>query len=69
MNVVSGYAPQCGCEIEEKEQFWSELDELVERFPREERAVIEVDFNGHVYKGIRGDEKVMGWFVVKERNL
>ncbi|KAK3507887.1 hypothetical protein QTP70_002436 [Hemibagrus guttatus] len=26
LNVVSGYAPQVGCELEEKERFWSELD-------------------------------------------
>ena len=27
MNVVSGYAPQVGCEMEEKKKFWSESDE------------------------------------------
>ena len=27
LNVVSGYAPQVGCELEEKEKFWSERDE------------------------------------------
>ncbi|KAK3545365.1 hypothetical protein QTP70_005980 [Hemibagrus guttatus] len=26
LNVLSGYAPQVGCELEEKERFWSELD-------------------------------------------
>ncbi|KAK3554809.1 hypothetical protein QTP70_033843 [Hemibagrus guttatus] len=47
LNVVSGYAPQVGCELEEKERFWSELDEVMEsiatdlekaydRVPREE---------------------------------
>ncbi|KAK3566969.1 hypothetical protein QTP86_007812 [Hemibagrus guttatus] len=36
LNVVSGYAPQGGCELEGKERFWSELDE-----------VIGADFNGH----------------------
>ncbi|KAK3528390.1 hypothetical protein QTP86_034256, partial [Hemibagrus guttatus] len=30
LNVVSGYAPQVGCELEEKERFWSELDEVME---------------------------------------
>ncbi|KAK3528650.1 hypothetical protein QTP70_007198 [Hemibagrus guttatus] len=30
LNVVSGYAPQVGCELEEKERFWSELDEVIE---------------------------------------
>ncbi|KAK3574229.1 hypothetical protein QTP86_004302 [Hemibagrus guttatus] len=37
MNVVSGYAPQVGCELEEKERFWSELDEVMESIPTGER--------------------------------
>ncbi|KAK3516533.1 hypothetical protein QTP70_021738 [Hemibagrus guttatus] len=69
LNVVSGYAPQVGCELEEKERFWSELDELMESIPTGERVVIGADFNGHVAEGNTGDEEVMGKFGVKERNL
>ncbi|KAK3507265.1 hypothetical protein QTP70_013448 [Hemibagrus guttatus] len=69
LNVVSGYAPQVGCELEEKERFWSELDEVMESIPTGERVVIGVDFNGHVGGGNRDDEEVMGKFGVKERNL
>ncbi|KAK3560541.1 hypothetical protein QTP86_010949 [Hemibagrus guttatus] len=69
LNVVSGYAPQVGCELVEKERFWSELDEVIESIPTGERVVIGADFNGHVGEGNRGDEGVMGKFGVKETNL
>ncbi|MCJ8736312.1 hypothetical protein PDJAM_G00258120 [Pangasius djambal] len=68
LNVVSGYAPQVRCELEEKERFWSELDEVIESIPTGERVVIGADFNGHVGEGNTGDE-VMSKFGVKERNL
>ncbi|KAK3553131.1 hypothetical protein QTP86_031709, partial [Hemibagrus guttatus] len=56
-------------ELEEKERFWSELDEVMESIPTGERAVIGEDFNGHVGEGNTGDEELMGKFGVKERNL
>ncbi|KAK3540898.1 hypothetical protein QTP86_004161 [Hemibagrus guttatus] len=60
---------EVGCELEEKERFWSELDEVMESIPTGERVVIGADFNGHVGEGNTGDEEVMGKFGVKKRNL
>ncbi|KAK3575082.1 hypothetical protein QTP86_019739 [Hemibagrus guttatus] len=57
-----------GCELEKKERFWSELDEVMESIPMGERVVIGADFNGHVGEGNTGDEEVMGKFGVQERN-
>ncbi|KAI5609143.1 hypothetical protein C0J50_6145, partial [Silurus asotus] len=65
IHVISAYAPQVGCEMEEKDKFWSELDEVVEGEPRKERLVIGADFNGHVGEGNRGD----GRYGFKERNV
>ncbi|KAK3506687.1 hypothetical protein QTP70_014911, partial [Hemibagrus guttatus] len=58
-----------GCELVEKERFWSELDEVIESIPMGERVVIGADFNGHVGEGNTGEEEVMGKFGVKERKL
>ena len=67
-NVISAYAPQVGCNIEEKEEFWDELDEEVQKIPGAERVVIGADLNGHVGEGNTGDERVMGRYEVRERN-
>ncbi|KAF7708371.1 hypothetical protein HF521_017428 [Silurus meridionalis] len=69
INVISAYAPQVGCEMEEKKRFRSELDEVVDGVPRKERLVIRADFNGHVGEGNGGDEEVMRRYGLQERNV
>ena len=58
MNCVSGQALQIGCEIEEKEKFWRELDEVIENIPREEKEMTVADINDYIGEGNRGDEQV-----------
>ena len=68
LNVISAYAPQVGCIREEKETFWLDLDETVEKIPRNERIVVGTDLNGHVGKGNNGDEECMGRHGLRKRN-
>ena len=68
LNVISAYAPQVGCVREEKEIFWLDLDETVEKIPRNERIVVGADLNGHVGEGNNGDEECMGRHGLGKRN-
>ena len=68
LNVINTYAPQVGCIREEKETFWLDLDETVEKIPRNERIVEGVDLNGHVGEGNNGDEECMGKHGFGKRN-
>ncbi|KAI5715325.1 hypothetical protein M8J77_014185 [Diaphorina citri] len=54
INIMSVYAPQAGCEDEEKDTFWNELKQEIDSIPREERVIIGGDLNGHV--GRKGNE-------------
>ena len=68
LNVLSAYAPQVGCELEEKERFWRDMDELLEGVPIEERVLLGADFNAHVGEGNQGDAEVMGKHGFGQRN-
>ena len=46
--------------MEEKNDFWEDLDGLIESVSKQERIVLGADLNGHVGKGNIGDEEIMG---------
>ena len=48
LNIVSAYAPQVNNSMEEKNDFWEDLDGLIESISKEERIVLDADLNGHV---------------------
>ena len=56
LNIVSAYAPQVKNSMEEKNDFWKDLDELIESVSKQERIVQGADVNGHVGEGNTGDE-------------
>ena len=59
LNKVSAYAPQVNNIMEEKNDFWEDLDGLIESVSKQERIVIGADLNGHVGKGNIGNEEIM----------
>lgn len=66
LNVVSVNVPQVGCQVEKKEEYWSELDGS--KCPQGREEGIRADFNGYAGKGNRGEEEVLGRYGVKQIN-
>ena len=60
LNIVSAYAPQVNNSMEEKNDFWEDLDGLVKSVSKEEKIVLGADLNRHVGEGNIGDEEIMG---------
>ena len=54
--------------MEEKNDFWEDLDELIESISTEERIVLGADLNGHVGEGNIGDEEIMRRYGAGTRN-
>ena len=65
--IVSAYAPQMGCEEEEKQEFWKKMDKVMAKFRDSERVVIGADFNGHVGEGNSCFEHIAGKFGFRRR--
>ena len=51
---------------EEKEAFWLDLDETVEKISKNEKIVVRVDLNVHVGKVNNGDKECMGRHGLRE---
>ena len=68
LNIVSAYAPQVSNSMEEKNDFWQDLDGLIESISKQEKIVLGVDFNGHVGEGNIGDEEIMGRYGAETKN-
>ena len=68
LNIVSAYAPQVNNSMEEKNDFWEDLDRLIESVSKEERIILGADLIGHVGEGNIGDEETMGRYGAKTRN-
>ena len=64
LNIVSAYAPQINYSMEEKKEFWEDLEGLIESISKEGR----IDLNRHVGKGNIGDEEIMGRYGAGTRN-
>ncbi|KAL6537654.1 hypothetical protein OROHE_012281 [Orobanche hederae] len=47
LTIISAYAPQVGLDASIKQEFWEDLEEVVERIPMGEKLIIGGDLNGH----------------------
>ena len=54
--------------MEEKYEFWEDLDGMIESISKEERIVLGADFNRHVGEENIGDEEIMGRYGAGTRN-
>ena len=68
LNIVSAYAPQVNNSMEEKNDFWEDLDGLIGSVTKEERIVLAADLNGHVGQENIGDEDIIERYGAGTRN-
>ena len=60
IRVVSCYAPQPGCPIEEQDNFWSALETHTRSIDASDLLLVGGDLNGHVGNSRDGFERVHG---------
>ena len=68
LNIVSAYAPQVNNSMEEKKDFWEDLDGLIESVAKEERIVLGADLNEHAGEGNIGNKEIMERYGAGTRN-
>ena len=68
LNIVNAYAPQISSSMKDKNDFWQDLDGLIERVSKQERIVLNADLNRHVGKGNIGNAEIMGRYGAGTRN-
>ena len=69
IRVVSDYAPQCGRNLEEREQFYCDMAEGCGEPNKKEFLICLNDFNRDVGEQIDGFDGIHGEFVICERNV
>jgi len=62
LNVVSVYAPKIGLPDDIKNQFWEDLDMVIQDIARNEKLLIGRDFNGHIGVEAGGYDSTHGGF-------
>ena len=68
VNVICAYAPQVGCEDEDKETFWRHMDQELRAIPEGERVIVGGYLNGHVGISREAIERIHGGWGVGEKN-
>ena len=68
LNIISAYAPQTGCNQEEKEHFYEEMESLRRQIPGQEDMWIGTYLNGHVGGTRTGFEREYGGNSWGDRN-
>ena len=68
VNVICAYAPQMGCQDEEKETFWRQVDQELRAIPEGERVIVGGDLNGHMGISREAIERIHGGWGVGEKN-
>ncbi|XP_063590444.1 craniofacial development protein 2-like [Penaeus indicus] len=68
VNIFSVYAPQTGCTEEEEAQFWTALQEEMEKVVESERCMVGGDMNGHIGSGYDAISRIHGGNVYGDGN-